>query len=179
MQPIIITGGPGAGKTSLVEALTQRGYMTFAEVSRTLIRDQSAQENGILPWTDLPRFAALCLDMMSLQREQAGRGTMPAFVDRAIGDICAYLSLGGHQVTADYLDAAKGYYPTVFFCAPNREIYVQDEERPHTFEDAEQIHQQLLATYQGLGYQTIEVPWLVLEARTNWLLAHLKQAGAV
>lgn len=179
MQPIIITGGPGAGKTSLLDVLTQRGYMTFPEVSRTLIREQAALENGILPWTDLPQFAGLCLEMMSRQREQAGRGTMPAFVDRAIGDICAYLTIGGHSVAKQYQDAAKGYYPTVFFCAPNRAIYVQDEERPHSFAEAEHIHQQLLATYQGLGYQVVEVPWLALEARAHWILAHLRQAGAV
>ena len=58
MQPIIITGGPGAGKTSLLDALARRGYMTFPEVSRSLIREQAAAlPNGVLPWTDL---APLC-----------------------------------------------------------------------------------------------------------------------
>ena len=124
MQPIIITGGPGAGKTSLLAALARRGYMTFPEVSRTLIREQAALPDGVLPWTDLPSFAALCLDRMSNQREQAKRGTMPAFVDRAIGDICAYLTIGGVEVDEYYQTMAKGYFPTVFVCAPHADIYV-------------------------------------------------------
>ena len=64
MQPIIITGGPGAGKTTLINALGDMGYPTFAESSRQLIEEQSQIENGILPWLDLPGFAELCLGVM-------------------------------------------------------------------------------------------------------------------
>lgn len=67
MQPIIITGGPGAGKTTLLNALGEQGYATFAEGSRTLIEQQSQLKDGVLPWTDLPRFAQLCLDLMAEQ----------------------------------------------------------------------------------------------------------------
>ncbi|MGF1738850.1 AAA family ATPase [Photobacterium satsumensis] len=175
MQPIIITGGPGAGKTSLLDTLARRGYMTFPEVSRSLIREQAAFPDGVLPWTDLPRFAALCLELMNHQREQARRGTMPAFVDRAIGDICAYLTIGGEVVDEQYRTMAKGYFPTVFVCAPHTDIYVQDDERPHSFAEAEKIHAQLVSTYRELGYEVVDVPWDKIEERASWLLARLKQ----
>ncbi|MCW8331076.1 AAA family ATPase [Photobacterium sp. SDRW27] len=175
MQPIIITGGPGAGKTTLLNAMGKKGYLVFPEVSRTLIQQQSLLAGGILPWTDLPGFAELCLTMMNEQRCQAGKGTIPAFVDRAIGDICAYLTIGGESVPEHYLEAASGYHPTAFFCAPKRDIYVQDAERPHSFTEAEQIHQQLVATYQGLGYRVAEVPWGSVEERASWILTRLKQ----
>ncbi|MGR5065934.1 AAA family ATPase [Photobacterium sp. DNB22_13_2] len=175
MQPIIITGGPGAGKTSLLDTLARRGYMTFPEVSRSLIREQAALPDGALPWTDLPRFAALCLEMMSNQREQAQRGTMPAFVDRAIGDICAYLTIGGEVVDEHYRTMAKGYFPIVFVCAPHADIYVQDDERPHSFVEAGKIHAQLVSTYRDLGYEVVDVPWDKIEERASWLLAQLKQ----
>ncbi|MGF1686944.1 AAA family ATPase [Photobacterium japonica] len=173
MQPMIISGGPGAGKTTLLMALAEQGYLTFPEASRTLIREQAQQPDGVLPWTDLPRFAALCLDLMGQQRAQAARGTVPAFVDRAIGDICAYMALGGVPVSEAYLEAAKGYHPVVFFCAPHEAIYVQDDERPHSFVEAVQIHQQLLMTYQALGYEVVEVPWGTVAERANWVLAQL------
>ena len=50
MNPIIITGGPGAGKTTLINALADAGYPTFAESSRQLIEQQSQLEGGTLPW---------------------------------------------------------------------------------------------------------------------------------
>lgn len=69
MNPIIITGGPGAGKTTLINALADAGYPTFAESSRQLIEQQSQLEDGILPWVDLPGFAELCLGVMSKQKD--------------------------------------------------------------------------------------------------------------
>ncbi len=71
MKPIVITGGPGAGKTTLLNALGKQGYATFAEGSRSLIEQQSALDNGILPWTNLPEFAKLCLNLMSEQKREA------------------------------------------------------------------------------------------------------------
>ncbi len=70
MDLVIISGGPGAGKTTLINALSAQGYMTFAEGSRTLIEEQSVRANGILPWTNLPAFAELCLALMSEQKRQ-------------------------------------------------------------------------------------------------------------
>ncbi|UTV27644.1 AAA family ATPase [Photobacterium atrarenae] len=174
MQPIIITGGPGAGKTALLEAVARKGYLVFPETSRQLIREQQQCAAGVLPWTDLPAFAGLCLTAMSEQRRQAAEGTMPAFVDRAIGDICAYLTIGGEPVPANYRQAALGYYPSVFCCPPRREIYVQDNERPHSFAEAEQIHQQLVETYQALGYQVVDVPWGAVADRASWVLARIR-----
>jgi len=39
---IVITGGPGSGKTTLVERLRGRGYPTVGEAGRAIIRDQVA-----------------------------------------------------------------------------------------------------------------------------------------
>ncbi|NVO75640.1 hypothetical protein HW129_16710 [Photobacterium damselae subsp. damselae] len=36
------------------------------------------------------------------------------------------------------------------------------------------IHQQLVATYQQLGYQVVEVPWGEIKKRAEWILARLE-----
>ncbi|NAX21924.1 AAA family ATPase [Vibrio sp. V39_P1S14PM300] len=66
MKPVIISGGPGAGKTSLIRALGARGIATFEEASRRLIEQQSRLPDGILPWDDLPGFARLCFDVIEV-----------------------------------------------------------------------------------------------------------------
>ncbi|EGA70835.1 ATPase [Vibrio sinaloensis DSM 21326] len=158
MEPIIITGGPGAGKTTLLNALGELGYATFSEGSRTLIEQQSQLDNGILPWTNLPEFARLCLELMSKQKREA-QGHKVAFVDRAIPDIVAYLQVGDCPVEQAFLNASAGYQSQVLTCRPEQSIYVQDEVRPHSFEEALSIHQVLVSTYAALGYQVVEVPW--------------------
>ena len=42
---------------------------------------------------------------------------------------------------------------------PEASIYVQDEVRPHSFEEALEIHQSLVDIYAELGYEVVEVPW--------------------
>ncbi|WP_423840051.1 AAA family ATPase [Vibrio mytili] len=158
MNPIIITGGPGAGKTTLLNALAQQGYATFAESSRTLIEQQSQLDGGILPWTNLPQFARLCLDLMSKQKREAQAHDI-AFVDRAIPDILAYLRVGGCPVDQTFIKESAGYHSQVLTCRPEASIYVQDDVRPHSFEEALIIHQTLVDTYVELGYQVVEVPW--------------------
>ncbi|NVD05312.1 ATPase [Vibrio sp. JPW-9-11-11] len=168
MQPIIITGGPGAGKTTLLNALGEQGYATFAESSRTLIEQQSQLDNGILPWTNLPQFANLCLDLMGKQKRAALKYSV-AFVDRAIADIVGYLKVAGCEIPSRFVTQSAGYHPKVFFCRPEQSVYVQDQVRPHSFEEALEIHQVLVETYTELGYQVVEVPWSSVAERVAFV----------
>lgn len=176
MKPIIITGGPGAGKTTLLNALGEQGYATFAEGSRTLIEQQSQLDNGILPWTNLPAFAQLCLDLMAKQKNEALNHPV-AFVDRAIADIIGYLKVAGCEVPSEFATQSAGYHPKVFFCCPEEPIYVQDEVRPHSFEEALEIHRILAETYTELGYQVVDVPWASVTERVTFVAKQLALSG--
>lgn len=172
MAPIIISGGPGAGKTTLLNALGDAGFATFSEGSRTLIEEQSQLTHGVLPWTDLPGFAKLCLELMGKQKQLAGQHEV-AFVDRAIPDIIGYLKMGQCGVDEVYRVESKGYHSQVFVCRPEASIYVQDEVRPHSFEEAVQIHQLLCETYVELGFEVIDVPWCSVEERVEFVKSQL------
>ncbi|WP_045460412.1 AAA family ATPase [Vibrio hyugaensis] len=168
MRPIVITGGPGAGKTTLLNALGHLGYATFVEGSRTLIEQQSQLENGILPWSNLPEFANLCLELMGKQKHES-LSHQVAFMDRAIPDIVAYLQVGGCHVEQAFLTESAGYHSQVLTCRPEASIYVQDEVRPHSFEEALQIHHALVETYAELGYEVVEVPWGTIPERVEFV----------
>ncbi|MEL7290500.1 MAG: AAA family ATPase [Pseudomonadota bacterium] len=168
MKPIVITGGPGAGKTTLLNTLGELGYATFAEGSRTLIEQQCQLDEGILPWTNLPEFANLCLELMGNQKREAENHKV-AFVDRATPDIVAYLQVGGCKVEPRFITESTGYHSQVLACRPEASIYVQDEVRPHSFEEALQIHQTLVETYAELGYHVVEVPWGSVAERVDFV----------
>ncbi|MDN3700535.1 AAA family ATPase [Vibrio artabrorum] len=172
MKPIIITGGPGAGKTTLIDALGDIGFPIFAESSRQLIEQQSQLENGILPWLDLPGFARLCLTVMSEQKDQANQHPI-ALLDRAIPDICGYLSQARLEIDEAYREASQGYHRQVLFCRPEASIYVQDDVRPYPFEEALEIHHALVTVYQELGYETVEVPFMSVKERVQFVEQYL------
>ncbi|KFB00086.1 MULTISPECIES: AAA family ATPase [Vibrio] len=181
-SPFIITGGPGSGKTTLLDALAARDCKTFEEVPRKLIEEQSKLENGILPWNQLAAFAELCFKDMMNQRQAASTSDQLSFLDRAIPDICAYLTFGNEPVPPRVTEQAKlGYQPLAFTCEPNTATYVQDDVRPYPFEEALEIHRQLIEQYQSLGYRCISVPFLKLEQRVEFVLAesyaHLGQTA--
>lgn len=62
---IVITGGPGSGKTTLIEALAAAGHVLEPEAGRAVIRQQQAEGGDGLPWRDQARFAELMLDATS------------------------------------------------------------------------------------------------------------------
>ena len=47
----VLTGGPGSGETTLIEALKARGYATTDEAGRGVIRKRCDAGDG-LPWID-------------------------------------------------------------------------------------------------------------------------------
>ncbi|WP_434361866.1 AAA family ATPase [Parasalinivibrio latis] len=171
-KPFVISGGPGAGKTTLMRSLSRLGAVTYDEVSRTLIERELRSPEPILPWTNLPAFAHLCFQEMEAQLKASLCNEQLSFVDRAIPDIVAYLKLGNENLLADDLVVPEGYQRMAFMCKPEASIYLVDDVRPHPFEEALEIHQLLLDTYRITGFTVLEVPWGTPEKRANWVLSH-------
>ena len=168
----VLTGGPSSGKTTLIEALKAAGFATAPEAGRGIIRDQMAIDGPALPWQDRALFAELMLSW-ELRSWHAAHGEPgPVFFDRGVPDTIGYLRLCDLPMPDHVRNAAAEfrYARRVFVAPPWPEIFVQDEERKQTLEEAERTFQSVTGVYGELGYELIYLPLAPIEARLEFIL---------
>jgi predicted ATPase len=177
-QRVIITGGPGFGKTSIVEELEARKYPCVHEVSRTIIKEQIEIGGEILPWKNLKLFSELLLELRLKQFEETlDQGF--TFFDRGIPDIIAYMQKDELTIPTNYISQINKctYFSTVFIVPPWKEIFKNDAQRVEDYQTAVDIHEYISNTYLNLGYQTVVLPKVSVKERADFILNHLFERG--
>lgn len=177
-QKIALIGGPGTGKTTLINALKTRGYSCMEEISRQITLE--AQKKGIaqLFLEDPLMFSEhLLLGRQKQFLEADSLQQEVVFFDRGLPDVVAYLD----YLKSSYPDFFKTIcsqhkYDTVFILKPWKAIYEQDNERYETFEQALILHDFLVKTYTEYGYSIIDTPFGTVEERLAFILNHLNQS---
>ena len=172
----IVTGGPGSGKTTLIEELRACGYACSVEAGRGIIQDQTKIKGRALPWSDALLFAELMLSWEMRSYHMAAESAAPVFFDRGVPDVVGYLQLVGIPVPEHIHKAARTfrYNATVFMTPPWREIFHEDLERRQDFEVAVQTYDAMAAIYTSLDYKLVEIPRLPVGERRAFILDHAK-----
>lgn len=170
----IITGGPGFGKTELIEALKTEGYPCSDEFARNLILEQQQINGEILPWKQPRLFQQEILKRRISFFESVRDGEI-AFADRAIPDQLAFARYKGYGTPAVLEEAARQYRyaPVVFVTPPWPEIFVNDSIRTETFDEAKKLHEIITETYKDLNYQINELPLVPISERKKHILNNL------
>jgi len=88
-QFFTITGGPGSGKTSLINELRKRGYQCVAEVARQLIQEQVSMGGEAVPWKNLKLFKEVLL-LRSLDSYKLAQRGKITFFDRDVLELISY-----------------------------------------------------------------------------------------
>lgn len=155
----VISGGPGSGKTTLINGLQKQGYFCSEEISRKMIIQETAKGSFCLPWIDISCFSAKVLQEMIFAWNHAPANTV-TFFDRAIPDIIAYLNVAEVPVPEEYYTTLSlhPYHKQVFILPPWEGIYVNDSERWQTFEEAVVINEAIRKAYITCGFELIDVP---------------------
>jgi|TARA_R110002110_G_scaffold35008_6_gene118541 predicted ATPase len=173
---IVISGGPGSGKTSLISYLEKEGHTCMHEISRDVII--AAQKEGITQlFLENPLlFSQKLLEGRLQQFIQASEFSQPfVFYDRGMPDITAYMNYIDSHYPLNFTEICCNHrYDAVFLLPPWKAIYRQDNERYESFEQAEALCQFLLKSYQKFGYTVIEVPVGPIEKRIDFMLDKLK-----
>jgi predicted ATPase len=175
----VVTGGPGSGKTTLIEALHKRGYARSIEAGRGVIQDQVQIGGRALPWEDRLLFAELMLnwEMRSYHLAEQCEGMI--FFDRGVPDVSGYLRLLNLPVPEHMRRAAEifRYNRDAFVVPPWKEIFQQDHERKQDFEEAIRTYDAMVVTYKSYGYELIEIPRVSVEERVRFVLERISSSS--
>ncbi len=168
----VLTGGPGSGKTTLVEALKARGYATTEEAGRGVIREEMQGGGNALPWLDRERFAELMFDWELRSYRSAERQHGPVVFDRGLPDTIGYLRVEGLEVPAWMEEKAwrLRYNARVFIAPPWKEIFGTDEERRQSWAVAVRTCEIMVETYAALGYELMELPRTSVDRRADFVV---------
>ena len=172
LKRFVISGAPGSGKTTLINAIKEQDVFCFEEVSRSIISEaqQSGEEQPFL--TDPLAFSKLLLSRR-IDQYKYPQQTKIHLYDRGVHDVIAYLEGIGKSYPNDFNTKVQQLaYDKVFLLPPWKEIYTQDSERYETYEDAVDIHNHLVAVYKRFLMSVIEVPKVSVEDRIRFLKSH-------
>lgn len=172
---VLLIGGPGTGKTTLINKLQEKGNLCYPEISRQVTLD--AQKQGIdqLFLTQPLLFSELLLKSRIQQFEAALQAEAPVvFIDRGIPDVLAYMHFIGDEYPDFFHQASTKYkYSKIFILPIWQEIYVCDNERYENFEQAQKIQEHLIETYKKYGYELVDVPKANVDQRIEFILQNL------
>jgi predicted ATPase len=171
----VISGGPGAGKTSVLQELGHLGFHTAPEVARQIIQEQVNGGGTALPWQDRQAYTELMLQRSIESYLRHTPASRPTFCDRGIPDSLCYARLVSVSGADRIQRACEQYHyaDVVFLAPPWKEIYTTDTERKQDFCEAERTFAVMKDVYQTLGYEIVELPKGSPSARARFVLAQL------
>ena len=172
----VISGGPGVGKTTVLNELKNRGYKTVPEDARRII-EQQIQINGEgLPWKDKKLFTQL---MFNASVETYNTNSLMhkeiVFFDRSILDTVGYSNMIGLKLTHEMLIAVRKYRynSKAFILPPWFEIYETDDARKQTWEEAIESFERIKKTYLEYDYHLMIVEPDSVVKRADFILASI------
>lgn len=169
----VLTGAPGAGKTTLVDAAAETGLSTSPEVARRLLREPGGMT---LREDDPLAFAEAMLAAHMVEYENAARsGPGTVLFDRGFPDVAGFLDVSGLPVppSVDKVCRALRYHGPVFRAPAWAAIYSPDEERIQDWAEAVASDEAVTSAWRKYGYDPIDLPLSSVADRLAFIRARL------
>jgi len=171
---VVISGCSGGGKSTLLTELARRGHAVVEEPGRRIVKLELERGGTALPWVDGVAFARRAIALARADHAAANRRGGWVFFDRGLIDAAAALQhLTGEPALAT-VGQAHRYHGRVFMTPPWREIYLEDPERRHGFDDAVAEYARLVEAYPSLGYEVVTLPRAAVAERADFVMRGLR-----
>jgi len=169
----VVTGGPGGGKTSLLECLASKGYSYITETARQIIKERVLK--GLIPRPDPKTFAQEIFNKDWTNFTSNSDLSSLLFFDRSFVDSTWQLfssDMAGYYKIKD-IHLKNRYNNKVFITPPWREIYINDTERDQSFEESIKVYERLSEWYKEHGYNIVVLPKDSIENRAKFVLSQV------
>mgnify|MGYP005725117417 FL=1 len=178
---IVISGSPGAGKTSIIKGLKDKGYTVFEEYSRTLIDEGKASGKTNFFLSNPGEFSELLFMGRKAQYDASSSLYVNAakpfvFFDRGILDIYAYLLAVNERDDSLEKRIIPFKYDLVFLVEPWKEIYKKDIQRMETFTEAKRYFPYIKNVYEQ-SHSIVTVPKDTITNRVLFIEHYIKLNG--
>jgi predicted ATPase len=165
----VITGGPGTGKTTVINMLAEKGYATVPEMARLHIDEELARGKTHEEMRRDEHVFQREVLRMQLDAEKHLPRTRTTFFDRGVPDTLAYYRF--HSLEEDALitkAVAECRYRKIFML--ERLPLKPDYARTETEEDQKELVRIIHEVYDSLPFTVIHVPKMSSEKRIAFIL---------
>ncbi|WP_158750981.1 AAA family ATPase [Acidobacterium sp. S8] len=172
----VITGGPGTGKTKLLDELISRGSACVPEAARDIIQQEMRNGGDAVPWKNMQRYSELMLKKSIEDYLAYANAQQVTIFDRGILDTFAHYRLAQLTLPEDSYAHAQllRYNRNVFLTPPWEEIYETDSERKQTYAESVAVYQTIKDVYVEYGYNLIEIPRTSISERADFVMQALR-----
>ena len=169
----IISGGPGSGKTTLVQHLRLLGYPTVRETAREIIEWNLERGGKILPWIDRDLFDAHLVDICAEDYARTSAFEI-VFFDGCMLDVVPWrVHLEQNTNKYEALIGEFSFDQNVFVPEPWDAIHFSNSARPFSFDDCISITEKIANFYRKHDFKVTMVPPMSPIKRTRYVLSAL------
>lgn len=173
---IVITGGPGTGKTSVINVLKKK-YQVLPESARLVLQRNKLfkHENAKQAAGKAFQEAIWNLELNHYKKAQRSKSKY-VFFDRGFFDGFAYAKLQHlKNLHKEISEGKKIKYDYIFVLNPlPLKYYANDKIRAENYKEGLKIHKLIISTYRKYGYKPIFVPFDTIENRAKFILKKIK-----
>ncbi|MFC1697655.1 AAA family ATPase [Nanoarchaeota archaeon] len=164
---MVLTGGPSAGKSSIIEFFTGKdGVYTIEEAAKYVIDREQKKDSDCLPWRNNLVFQLTVLNLMKRWEKVSNFKGDLVVQDRGILDGIAYLRANKLDIPEQYKNLDLKYTKVfILDMLPFKKTKYRKDKHLAKFLDKE-----LEKVYKEHGFEVIRVPVMSIKDRVKFIL---------